>query len=43
MNINTFLKNVKETKSNVLFTIPKMDSKDDMPHIRNNIFEPFML
>ena len=43
MNINTFLKNVKESKSNVLFTIPKQDKKDDMPHIRNNIFEPFIL
>ena len=43
MNIEKFLKNVKESKSNVLFTIPKMDTKDDMPHIRNNIFEPFIL
>ena len=43
MNIDKFLKNVKQSKSNVLFTIPKQDKKDDMPHIRNNIFEPFIL
>ena len=43
MNINKFLKNEKTSKSNILFTVPKKDSKDDMPHIKNNIFKPFIL
>jgi len=43
MNINKFLKNEKTSKSNILFTVPKKDTKDDMPHIKNNIFKPFIL
>ena len=43
MNIDKFLENTKQSKSNILFTIPKKDTKDDMPHIKNNIFEPFIL
>jgi len=43
MNIDNFLKNEKTSKSNILFTVPKKDSKDDMPHIKNNIFKPFIL
>ena len=34
MNIDNFLKNEKTSKSNILFTVPKKDTKDDMPHIR---------
>ena len=37
MDINQFLKNEKESKSNILFTIPKQDTKRDMPNIKNNI------
>ena len=37
MNINKFLKNEKTSKSNILFTVPKKDTKDDMPPIKNNI------
>ena len=38
MNINKFLKNEKTSKSNILFAVPKKDTKDDnMPHIKNNI------
>ena len=33
MNINNFLENIKESKSNILFTIPKKEIKDDMPRI----------
>ena len=33
----------KNSKSNVLFTVPKKDTKEDMPHIKNNIFKPFIL
>ena len=43
MNIDKFLKNEKNSKSNVLFTVPKKDTKDDIPHIKNNIFKPFIL
>ena len=43
MNIDKFLKNEKNSKSNVLFTIPKKDTNNDMPHIKNNIFKPFIL
>ena len=43
MNIDQFLENIKKSKSNILFTIPKKDTKDDMPHIKNNIYEPFIL
>ena len=43
MDINQFLKNEKESKSNILFTIPKQDTKRDMPNIKNNIYKPFIL
>ena len=43
MNIDQFLENIKKSKSNILFTIPKKDTKDDIPHIKNNIYEPFIL
>ena len=39
MDINQFLKNEKESKSNILFTIPKQDTKRDMPNIKNNIYQ----
>jgi hypothetical protein len=31
MNIDKFLENTKQSKSNILFTIPKQDKKDDAP------------
>ena len=37
MNIDNFLKNEKTSKSNILFTIPKQDTKNDISHIKNNI------
>jgi len=43
MNIDKFLKNEKESKSNILFTIPKQDTKNDVSHIKNNIYKPFIL
>ena len=29
MNIDNFLKNEKTSKSNILFTVPKKDTRDD--------------
>ena len=43
MNIDNFLKNEKTSKSNILFTVPKKDTRDDIPHIKNNIYKPFIL
>ena len=43
MNIDNFLKNEKTSKSNILFTVPKKDTRNDIPHIKNNIFKPFIL
>ena len=43
MNIDNFLKNEKTSKSNILFTIPKQDTKNDISHIKNNIYKPFIL
>ena len=43
MNIDNFLKNEKTSKSNILFTVPKKDRRDDMLSIKNNIYEQFIL
>lgn len=43
MDIDNFLKNVKKSKYDELFTIPKSDVKDEIPHIKKNIFESNIL
>lgn len=42
MDIEDFLNNIKKSKLNELFTIPKIDKGDDIPHIKRNIFEPHL-
>ena len=43
MNIEDFFKDIKASKIDELFTIPKGDKSDDIPHFKKNIFEPHLL